>query len=78
MNTFINLVKRSLVEERTRGRVGAFRGVKALVGALSLPAVNSWIGPWPASSSYSPMRLAGRLTQELRRARDPGAIVMEI
>ena len=78
MNTFMNLVKRSLVEERTRVGVGASEGVGALVGASLLPALNSQTGPWPASSSCSPIGLVGELTQGLRRAQDPGAIAIEI
>ena len=78
MNTFMNLVKRFLVEEGTRGGVGASGGVGALVEASSLPALNPRTGPWPASSSYSPMGLAGGLTQGLRQAQDPGAIAMKI
>ena len=78
MNTFTNLVKRSLVEEGTRGRVGASREVGALVGVLLLPALNSRTGPWSASLSCSPIGLAEGLMQGLRQARDPGAIAMEI
>ena len=32
----MNLVKRSLVERRIRGKIGAFRGVKALIEASLL------------------------------------------
>ena len=74
----MNLVKRSLVEERIRGGVGASKGVGALVGASLLPALNRRTRLWPASSSCSPVGLAGGLTQRLCQARDPGAIVMEI
>ena len=78
MNTFMNLVKKSLVEEGTRGGVGAFEGIGALVGASLLPALNPWTGPWPASLSYSPVGSAGGLTRGLRQARDLEAIAMEI
>ena len=74
----MNVVKRSLVEKRTRGGVKASGGVGALVRASSLPALNLWTEPWPANSSYSPVRLAEGLTQGLRQAQDPGAIAMEI
>ena len=66
------------MEEGTRGGVGASGRVGALVGASSLPALNPRTRPWPASLSCSPMGSAGGLTQRLRRARDPGAIAMEI
>ena len=63
---------------RIRGGVGASGGVRALVGTSLLPALNLWTEPWPASSSYSPVVLAGRLMQRFCQARDPGAIAMEI
>ena len=66
------------MEEGTRGGIGASGGVGASVGASSLPALNPRTGPWPASSSCSPVGSAGGLTRGLRRARDPGAIAMEI
>ena len=78
MNTFMNVVKRSLMEGGTRGRVRAFGGVEASVEASSLPALNPRIGPWPASSSYSSMGSAGGLMRGLRRAQDPGAIAIKI
>ena len=62
MNTFINLVKRSSVEERTRDGVGASGGVGALVGASLLLALNPQTEPWPASSSYSLVGSARELT----------------
>ena len=74
----MNLVKRSSVKEETRGGIKAFGGIGASVGALSLTALNPRTGFWRASSSYSPVRLAGGLTQGLYQARDPGAIAMEI
>ena len=40
MNTFMNLVKRSLEVKRTRGGVGASGGMRALVGASLLPALD--------------------------------------
>ena len=49
-----------------RGRVGAFRGIGALIGALLFLALNPWTGPWPANSSCSPIKWGRRLTQELR------------
>ena len=74
MNTFINLVKRSLVEEGIRGGVGASGGVEASL----FPALNPQTGPWPASLSCSLVGLAGELTQGLCQARDPRAIAIEI
>ena len=69
MNTFINLVKRSLEVGGTRGRVEASGGVRA----SSLPALD--LSGAPASSSYSPGMSAGGLTQGLCRVvQDPGAI----
>ena len=61
MDIFINLVKKFLVEGGTRGGVGAFRGVKALVGASLLLTLNPRTGLWPVSSSYSLVKLAGGL-----------------
>ena len=66
------------MEEGTRDGVGASGGVGALIEASSLPALNPRTGPWPVSSSCSPVELAERLTQGFRRARDPGAIAMKI
>ena len=66
------------MEEGTRGGVGAFGGVRALVEASLLPALNPRTGLWPASSSYSLVGSAGGLTQGLRQAQDPRAIAMEI
>ena len=54
------------------------KGVRALVEALLLPALNSRTGPWPASLSYSPVGLAGRLTQGFHQAQDFRAIAMKI
>ena len=76
MNTFMNLVKRSLEVGGTRGGVEASGGVGASVRALLLPALDLLAGPSapPSLSSY----LAGStgvLTQGLRRVvRDPRAI----
>ena len=78
MNTFINLVKRSLVKGRTKGRVGASKGVGASVGALSLSVLNLRTEPWPASLSYSPVGSAGGLMQEFCQAQDLEAIAIEI
>ena len=78
MNTFMNLVKRFLVEEGTRGGIGASGGVKALIGASLLPVLNLRTGPWPVSSSCSPIGSAGGLTQGLRQIQDLGAIAIEI
>ena len=78
MNTFINLVKKSLVKERTRGGVGASKGVRASVRASSFLALNPRTELWLASSSCSPVRSAKGLTRGLRRAQNPGAIVIEI
>ena len=78
MNTFMNLIKRSLIEGGTRDRVEASGEVETLVGASSLPALNPQTGPWPASSFYSPMGSAGELTRGLHQVRDSGAITMEI
>ena len=71
MNTFINLVKKSLEVWRTRGEVEASGGARALL----LLALNLFTGPWvPVSLSSSPAGLTGVLTQGLRQARDSGAI----
>ena len=78
MNTFMNLVKRSLVEGGTKDGVGASGGIGASLRASLLPALNLQIGSWPASSSCSLMGLARGLTQGLYRARDLGAITMKI
>ena len=74
----MNLVKKSLVEEGTRGGVKASGGVEALVKASLLLTLNLLTGLWPANSSCSPIRLAGRLTQELCQAQDPRTIAIEI
>ena len=74
----MNLMKRSSVERGTRGGVRASKGVGASVGASSLLALNPWTGPWPASSSYSPVGSAEGLIQRLRRAQDPRAIAIDI
>ena len=75
MNTFMNLVKRSLEVGVTRGGLEASGGVEASVGALLLPALDPLAGVWLASSSSSPARSTGVLTQGLRRVvRDLGAI----
>ena len=66
MNTFMNLVKKSLVEGGTRGRIRASGGVRASVGASLLPALNPQTGPWPANSSCSSMKSVEELTQGLR------------
>ena len=78
MNTFINLVKKSLIEGGTRGGIGAFKEIRALIRASLLLALNSWTGPWPANLSCSLVRLARGMMQGLRRPQDPGAIAMEI
>ena len=76
MNTFINLVKRFLVGERTKGGVGASRKIKALVKALLLPTLDFLARLWaPTSSCYFSTRLAKGLTQKLRQIPDLGAIV---
>ena len=74
----MNLVKKSLIEGGTKGGVGISGGVKALIKALLLLALNPQTGPWPVSSSCSPVELARGLTQKLHRAQDFKAIVMEI
>ena len=61
----MNLVKRSLVEGGIRGGKKASGGVKASIRASLLSALNPRTGPWPASLSYSSVRLAGGLTQRL-------------
>ena len=74
MNTFMNLVKRSLEVGGTKGGVGASGGVEASVGASSLPALDLLTKLWPASSSSSPAGSAGVLTRGLRRVvQDPRA-----
>ena len=74
----MNLVKKSLVEEGTRGRVRASGGVKVLIKASLLPALNFRTRHRLASSSCSLVESVERLTQRFRQARDPGAIIMEI
>ena len=66
------------MKRETRGRVEASGKVKALVETLLLPTLNLLTGPWPASSSCSPIRLAGGLMQKLHQAQDLGAIAIEI
>ena len=64
-------MKRLLVKEGIKSEIGVFGGVRALVralvGALLLPTLNSLTRPWPTSSSCSPVRLAGELRQRLRQ-----------
>ena len=76
-NTFMNCVKRSLVEEGTKGGVRASRELKASkgVGALLVPILDLVVGPWWSASLSCSMRLAEGLTQELHQMRDPRAIV---
>ena len=58
-----------------RGRVGASEGI----GVLLLLASDLSAGFWgPASSSCSPIRLAGGLLQRFCLAQDPGAIGIKI
>ena len=78
MNTFINLIKRSLIEKGTRDGVGASGEIKALVGASLLPTLNLETELWPASSLYSLVGLVGGLMQGLRRIQNSRAIIMEI
>ena len=67
-------MKRSLIK-RIRDRVEASRGIEA----LSLPVFNLLAGPWgPASSSCSPIKLVGGLSQGLCQAQDSGAIAIKI
>ena len=61
----MNLVKRSLMKRRIKGRIRAFKKIKALVKALLLSTLNLLIKPWLASSSYFLLKLAKRLTQGL-------------
>ena len=72
MNTFMNLVKRSLEIGGIRGGVETSGGV----GASLLPALDLLAGPLvPASSFSSPAKLTGVFTQELRQVvQDLGAI----
>ena len=72
MNTFMNLMKRSLEVGGTKGGVKASGRVKALL----LPALDPLAGPWAlASLSSSPAGSTGVLTQRLRQVvQDPGAI----
>ena len=53
----------SLVERRKRGGIGASKKVGALIGTLLLSILNLLTEFWPASSSYSLVRLARELTQ---------------
>ena len=52
---------KSLVREKTKGKVGTFRGV----GVLLLLILDFLVMPWPASLSYSLVELARELIQEL-------------
>ena len=71
MNTFLNLVKKSLVWGRTRGRVGAFGEVEA----SSLPTLGLLTGFLVLVNLFSsPARLVGVLTQRLGQAHDLRAI----
>ena len=75
MNTFMNLVKKSSEIGGTRGGVEASGGIRASVGASSLPALDLLAGPLAlASSSSFPTGLTGVLTRGLRQGRDPGTI----
>ena len=70
MNIFKNFVKRSLVERKIKGRVGALGGV----GALLLLALDIT----PASSSCFLEISAGKMTQGLCQVvQDPGAIAIK-
>ena len=76
MNTFMNLVKRSLEVGGTKGGVEASGRVGASVGALLLPVLDLLAGSWvPASLSISLAGSTGVLTRGLRRmVQDLGAI----
>ena len=74
----MNLVKGSLVERGTKGRVEVSGGVKALVKASLLSTLNLLTRLWLANSSYFPIKLAGGLTQKLCQARDPRAVAIKI
>lgn len=71
-NAFINLVKRSLVGRRKKGRMGVSKRIKSLLlTALDLPA-----GLWAlANLFYSLERLAGGLIQKLHSIWDLRAII---
>ena len=53
MNTFINLVKKTLIEEEKKGRIRASKEVKALIKASLLSPLDFLIGSWLTSLSYS-------------------------
>ena len=74
----MNLVKKSLVERETRGRVRAFEEIEALLRASLLSMLNLLTRPWPASLFCSLVKLAGELTQKFCQILDPGTIAMEI
>ena len=74
----MNLVKKFLVKKRTKGRVETFGKIKALIEVSSLLILNFLIVFWPASSSYSLIKLTKKLTQRLRQVRDLKAIAIKI
>ena len=78
MNTFMNLVKKSSVEGGTRGKIGAYKEVKTLIGVSLLPTLKSLTKLWLANSSCSLMRLVGELMQGFHQIQDLRAIAMEI
>ena len=67
-------MKRFSVGNKTRNKVEALKGIKALVKALSLPTLDLYTGPWPVSLFYFSVKSAGGLTQRLYQTQDTGAI----
>ena len=67
MNTFMNLVKNSLIKGGIRGRIRVFKEVGALVGASLLLTLNLLTKPWPISLSYSLVKSAKGLIQGLHQ-----------
>ena len=54
----MNLVKRSLVEKRTKSGIRAFGEVKILIEASLLSILDFLTKFWPASSSYFSVKSA--------------------
>ena len=77
MNTFMNLIKKSLEVRRTIDGVETSKNIRALIGASLLLALDPPTRRLaPASSSSLSAGLIEVLTQGLQRViQDPGAIV---
>ena len=79
MNTFINLIKKFLVERGIRGGIRASEGVRTLLRASLLPTLDPFAGFWALPSLFcSSTGLFGGLTEGLRQVQDPRAIAIEL